>query len=159
MPLKKRSAPLDPPFVFFVDRCLGRGVVPEALRTALLEGERVEIHDEHYLPNTQDIEWLSEVGKRGWIVISQDQNITRNPLEQRALHSASVAFFGLGSANATGKEKAESLVTALEGIRRALRRFSPPMIATVTQSGDVVVKWVNGGRLKQPRRISPKKKG
>lgn len=157
MPLKKRSAQLSPPFVFFVDRCLGKGVVPDALKGVLLEGETVEIHDNHYPPDTADIDWLTEVGAKGWVVLSQDQNITRNPLEQRALQAANVAFIGLASANATGSDKARTLVTALDGVRRALRRFGLPMIATVTQSGEVVVKWTDGGRLKKPRRIAPKK--
>jgi hypothetical protein len=31
------------PFVFFVDECLGRHIVPDALRAAVDEGERVEL--------------------------------------------------------------------------------------------------------------------
>jgi len=34
---------LPEPFVFFVDECLGRHIVPDALRGAVNEGERVEV--------------------------------------------------------------------------------------------------------------------
>jgi prevent-host-death family protein len=72
---------------FFVDRQFGRFIVPEALRAA---GAKVEAHDDHFAQNTPDVEWLTQVGKRGWVVISKDQNIRRNPLELAAYEAAKV---------------------------------------------------------------------
>lgn len=152
--MKKRSELLKPPYVFFVDRCLGKGFVPEALKECLIEGERVETHDQHYPPNTRDVEWLQAVGAKRWVVLSQDQNITRNPLEQKALLDARVAFFGLSRGDAPGRDKAVSLASAVDGIRRALRRFEVPLIATVSRDGDVTIKWADGIRMKKPMRIA-----
>ena len=143
--------------MFFVDRCLGRKTVPEALRFALELGERVETHDAHFDPDARDVDWLSAVGKRGWVVLSQDQRISRNPLEQRALLGANVAFFGVGAANAPGAEIAAVLERALPAIRRALRRFRLPMIASVTLKSDVNVKWNDGVRTPEPIRIAAPK--
>jgi hypothetical protein len=64
--LKKHSARLEEPFVFFVDRCLGRQIVPDALKAALEPSERVEIHDDHFAQDARDVQWLKSVGERGW---------------------------------------------------------------------------------------------
>jgi hypothetical protein len=151
--LRKRYGRLDEPFVFFVDRCLGGKVVPDALRQALADKEELKVHHEHFEADAEDTEWLVEVGKRGWVVISQDQRIIRNPLEQRTLLAANVAFFGIGQANLGGQETGRALVEALPVIRRALRRFKCPIIATVTLKGEVVVKWDEGQRRSPPIRL------
>lgn len=152
--MKKRSELLEPPYVFFIDRCLGKGVVPEAVRGRLLEGERVEILDDHFESDAHDDVWLADVGERRWVVLSQDRNIARNPLELRTLLAAKVAFFGLARGEAPGPEKAAAVARATEGIRRALRRFGLPLIATIFSNGDLAVKWAGGQRLATPRRIA-----
>jgi hypothetical protein len=43
-------------------------------------------------PNARDTEWLRVAGERGWVVLSQDQAITRNPLEQQAIVGANAAL-------------------------------------------------------------------
>jgi hypothetical protein len=52
---KKQSAlnlpSLPEPLVFFIDRSLGRRVIPNALRDA---GARVEVHDDHFSQDAQD---------------------------------------------------------------------------------------------------------
>jgi hypothetical protein len=54
---------LPEPFIYFVDRSLGRGIVVETLRAA---GQQVHAHDDHFAQNTPDTTWLTEVGRRGW---------------------------------------------------------------------------------------------
>ena len=76
------------PLVFFVDRSLGRKIIPEALRHA---GEEVRIHDEHFPQNAKDEVWLTEVGQRGWIVLTKDTHI-----RYRATESAALLAAGLG---------------------------------------------------------------
>lgn len=58
---------------FFIDRCLGTGTVPEKLRNA---GILVEIHDEHFGQGTQDVDWLPEIGEKGWVVLTKDDRIS-----------------------------------------------------------------------------------
>jgi len=53
-----------------------------------------------------------------------------------------------------GRDKAVSLASAVDGIRRALRRFEVPLIATVSRDGDVTIKWADGIRMKKPMRIA-----
>lgn len=51
--------------VFFIDRALGKKQVAEPLRNV---GATVEIHDDHFSPDTPDVEWLTQVGERNWVV-------------------------------------------------------------------------------------------
>jgi hypothetical protein len=56
-----RSAFPAEPLTFFIDRPLGRGV-GEDLRAA---GLRVELHDDHFAQDTQDVDWVREVTAHG----------------------------------------------------------------------------------------------
>jgi hypothetical protein len=49
------------PLIVFLDRSLGKHIVAEALRQA---GAAVEVHDDHFLQDARDEEWLREVGQR-----------------------------------------------------------------------------------------------
>jgi hypothetical protein len=65
---------------FFVDRSLGRRIVPAALRDA---GFAVVTHDEMFSDDTSDEEWLAEAGARGWVVLMKDDRIRYNPASVR----------------------------------------------------------------------------
>ncbi len=58
------STPPDSSLIFFVDGSLGQKVIAEKLRGT---GVNVEIHDDHFSQNARDQDWLSDVGKRGWM--------------------------------------------------------------------------------------------
>jgi PIN like domain len=52
---------------FFIDRCLGNRLIAETLRSV---GVHIEIHDDHFGKNAQDVDWIPEIGKRGWVVLT-----------------------------------------------------------------------------------------
>jgi hypothetical protein len=83
---------------------LGRGLVVEALRAAKLD---VHAHDDHFAQNTPDAEWLVEVGRRGWVVLTKDKNIRVNALERLALVRANVACIMLGRGDLTASAMAQ----------------------------------------------------
>lgn len=95
----------DAPLTFFVDRSLGAHDVPDALRAT---GVHVEIHDDHFAPDTPDATWLAEVGARGWIVLTKDSRIRRHPLELQALLGANVAAFMVTATDLTGADMGAS---------------------------------------------------
>ncbi len=64
--------------IFFTDRNLGKQF-PAILKEA---GLSVELHDDHFAPNTPDVDWLKEVGTRGWIVLTHDRRIGYKPNER-----------------------------------------------------------------------------
>ena len=127
---------LAQPLVFFVDRSLGKRIVPEALRRA---GETVQVHDDHFAPDAKDADWLSVVGTRGWVVLTKDERIRYRMIEQQAMMRASVAAFILTAGGVTGAEMANIFISALPKIRRFVRKYPRPFIASVTRSGTVVL--------------------
>ena len=69
---------------FFVDRCLGTYVGLELRASGLL----VEFHADHFADDTDDQTWISEVGRRGWVVLTKDKAISRRPVEVHAVEAA-----------------------------------------------------------------------
>ena len=118
--------------VFFIDRSLGRKQVAQALRGA---GATVEVHDDHFPQTTPDVDWLAEVGRRGWVVLSKDERIRRNRIERAALDAARVRAFFLTQQDITGQEMAELFNSALLGITRRAVSEPAPFIFTVSRSG------------------------
>jgi hypothetical protein len=145
-----RRRRLREPFVYFVDECLGRHVVPDALRQALQEGERVEV-----LPQgTADVDWIPLAHRGGWVCLTKDRALRRRPNELSALLSAELAVFVVGEAR--GEAQAARIVLALATIRRALRSRDVPLIARVDNDGGVTVLYEGGRQLSPPRRMKPK---
>lgn len=141
---------LREPFVFFVDECLGRHVVPDALRDAIAPPERVET----LAQGTEDTAWLPKAGANGWVCFSKDRRLSRAPNELAALLRAGTAVFLLGEA--TGPEHASRIVQALPVIRRVLRVREIPLIARLDPDGSVTILYENGSKLSPQRRVTPK---
>lgn len=75
------------------------------------------------------------MGKRGWVVISKDQNIRRNPPELAAYEAAKVRGFFVTAAGASGPENASLRARRLPGmVRRAAGRLGP-FLFTISRSG------------------------
>jgi len=141
---------LPEPFAYFVDRSLGRGLVVESLRAAKLE---VHAHDDHFAQNTPDAEWLVEVGRRGWVVLTKDKNIRVNALERVALVRANVACIMLGRGDLTAPVMAQVFVDALPLIQRVLRRFALPLAASLSSGKSLRVLLAAGEWLSPPKEI------
>jgi len=117
---------------FFLDHQIGRYVVAAALRAA---GARIEVHLDYFPGDKPDTEWIPEVGKRDWVLITRDQNIRRNPLERAAYESAKLRDFILTGKDMDGKELAELLVRFLPGMVRRVAERSGPLLFTISRGG------------------------
>ena len=137
------------PFTWFVDRALGRKIAHD-LRAA---GWQVQTHDDHFAQNTEDADWLVEVGRRGWVVLTKDKAIRRNALEKAALLNSGVACFTLGHGNLSSAQMAAAFIAAGERMKRVLRRFDVPLTASVTATGHVSVLMADGALLPSPKPI------
>jgi len=73
---------------------LGKKIIAAKLR---LRGLTVEVHDDHFPQNAPDEDWLLEVGKRGWIVLTKDDRIRYRPAALEAYRSNKVRVFIFGS--------------------------------------------------------------
>jgi predicted nuclease of predicted toxin-antitoxin system len=97
------------------------------------------VHDDHFSPNARDEEWLSEVGRLQWVVLTKDARIRYREIERMALMNARVRAFVLTAKNLQGSEMANIFVTALPTIQRFAIRHAPPFIATITRGGRVAM--------------------
>jgi predicted nuclease of predicted toxin-antitoxin system len=141
---------LREPFVYFVDRSLGRGIVVESLRAT---GAEVHAHDDHFAQNTPDVDWLIEVGRRGWVVLTKDTNIRSNQLELRALLQAKVACIMLGRGDLTAPTMGKLFGDNLRRLERVLRRFHVPLVASLGAGGSLRVMLAAGEWQKPPKEI------
>ncbi|MBI2302683.1 MAG: hypothetical protein HYU66_27570 [Armatimonadetes bacterium] len=129
--------------VYFVDRSLGRHVVADALRGA---GARVEVHDDHFRQDCPDQEWLAEVGRRGWVVLTKDHRIAYRTLERLAVAESNVRMLVLVGGDLSGEQMAAAFVRALQRMQRFAREHDPPFIAKVYRDG-ALKDWKSGAEL------------
>jgi hypothetical protein len=144
-----RRRRLPEPFVFFVDECLGRHVVPLALEGALLEGEHVEKRP----AGTMDEAWLPEAGER-WICLTKDHALKRRPNELEAIRRAGAGIFLLGEAS--GEAQTQRILVALPVVRRVARTHDLAFIARIEDGGKILVLYEAGEQLATPKRLRPK---
>jgi hypothetical protein len=147
--LKRRSAtssrPPEP--VFFADENLGRIKFPQRLRDAAV---RLEVHLDYFRQGAPDDEWLPEIGKRGWVLLTLDSRLRYNRLEQRAIMENRVAAFVLVGGD-THDEKAVVFLRAQRRIRSFLAGHKRPFIAKVYDDGRVKM-WLNEAAWRKGRR-------
>jgi predicted nuclease of predicted toxin-antitoxin system len=137
------------PFTWFVDRSLGLKIVVD-LRAS---GFQVEEHSAHFADDAPDAEWLAEAGRRGWVVLTKDKAVRRNALELAAIVTGQVACFSLGHGNLKAEQMAQSFIAACSRMEKVLRRYDPPLTASVTSTGHVSLLMTNGVLLSKPRSI------
>ena len=128
----RRDAERLASLTFFLDYQIGRYVVADALRAA---GARVEVHINHFPQDAPDTEWISEVGKHEWVLITKDQNIRRNPLERAAYQGAKLRGFVVTGKDMDGKELAYLLVLSLSGMVRRVSGRKGPVLFAISRGG------------------------
>ncbi len=129
--MPRKPAASEP--AFFVDRSLGGRLVVEALRAA---GATVIAHDDVLPQDTTDVAWLAEAGRRGWIVLTKDGAIRRNPHERAMFQQARVRVFALARRDLSGSDMADLFVFALPGMRRRAGAIRPPFVFSISRNGE-----------------------
>jgi len=120
--------------IFFVDRSLGEIDVPTVLRNA---GATVAVHSDLFPDDAPDRLWLTECGRRGYIVLTKDHRIRTHELERRAIIRHNVRAFFLVPRRLTGKQNGAVFAKALEKMRRFCAGNKPPFIAFVYANSTV----------------------
>ncbi|MBG1267751.1 hypothetical protein [Nostoc sp. WHI] len=119
---------------FFIDRCLGSRCIVETLQSA---GINIEIHDKHFDKGAQDVDWLPEVGKRGWVVLTKDANIGKHTLERIAVARAQIKMFALASQSLSGSDMAAIFLKAIVSMQEFVREHPAPFLAKIYRDGKV----------------------
>lgn len=112
-----RSRPLPE---FFVDRSLGRNLVPTALRDA---GWVLRTHAEVFGDRDEDVadsEWLELCGREDLVVLTKDRRIRYRPREIAAIREHGVKAFVLSSGSLTAAEQTARFLAHRERIGGAL---------------------------------------
>ncbi len=135
--------PHDP--VFFIDKCLGLHVVPDALRAI---GVSVELKTDHFDEDTEDKDWIPTVGKRGWIILSADKRLKHNHIEIVALLKSNTHSFLLTSGSFTGKEMAHAFVTAMGDMKGIIAGTPPPAVCIISKPGCVRLAYTHDGLIR-----------
>jgi hypothetical protein len=98
-------------------------------------GARVEVHLDHFAGDTPDIEWIPEVARRGWVLITKDQNIRRNPLERATYEAARLRGFVATGKDMNGEELGRLLTQCLPGMVRRAAGRPGPLLFTISRTG------------------------
>jgi len=117
---------------FFLDYQIGRYTVAEALSAA---GAKVEVHIDHFEQSAPDVEWIPEVARRNWVLITKDEHIRRNPLERAAYERSKLRGFVVTGKDMGGKDLATLLVRCLPGMVRRAAGRPGPLLFTLTRQG------------------------
>lgn len=113
---------------FFTDRDLGGLIFPGILRAA---GLTVHRHVDHFVADALDVDWVPAVASRGWIILSSDRAMLRNPLERDAIMSSGARFFAVVGSSVPAKDLAENFVNTLAAVERVITRQPAPFFAKV----------------------------
>lgn len=115
----------DAPLEFYVDRCLGMVIVPQALRNAglVVHTER-DVFGE-VLEGVPDEQWLRRAGEEQWVVLTKDDRIRYRQAELAVLASHRVRAFVLPGGNMSAAEQADRLIRNIDRIRRVCRKDGP----------------------------------
>jgi predicted nuclease of predicted toxin-antitoxin system len=123
-----------PAVTLFIDRDAWSRKLDELLRGA---GIPFVAHREVFAQDARDEDWIVEVGRRGWVIVTRDQNIRRRPNERAAVERAAVHLFALTSGNLSANETAALIIQAWPAIQRAVQSTPAPALWSVTRGGDV----------------------
>lgn len=101
--------PPEPP-VFFVDRDTGGRLLAVALRE---RGYQIELHGDHFPPDTQDPFWIRRVAESSWAILTCDRNIGRKEPERSLFGTAPTYTFILYALSHVHREQRIPLLVAV----------------------------------------------
>ncbi len=100
-------------------------------------GIRCEKHLDHFAAGTADVDWLPEVGRRGWCLLTTDARIRTNQLERESVRLHCVRMFYFPKNNLSGKEMGIAISKALSSMLSLALSQPAPFMASIGKNGDV----------------------
>ncbi|HXG35914.1 MAG TPA: hypothetical protein VNL15_02985 [Dehalococcoidia bacterium] len=118
--------------MIFIDRSIPKGVA-EALKKVR---EDVRWLEDEFSHDIKETEWLPEIGRRGWLVVSRDKKIRTRPGERRALSEAKIGcFIFVQKQNLTRWQYLKLLALSLDEMERVFANTPKPFIYGVSRTG------------------------
>lgn len=105
---------------------MGARIVPDGLRA---RGWHVTTMDERYgadrSQGVEDVRWIREASAASEVLICKDRNVAKRPIEAEAIYYSEARVLVLASAQVTGAEMLDQLLTNEHAISRLMRRAGP----------------------------------
>jgi hypothetical protein len=117
---------------------------------------RYEQQGMHFRSGELDSVWLPYICQKRWILLTKDKGIRYNQLEISAILTNDGREFFFRSGNWTGSKMADILSKALPKMKRMARRVESPFIASLTESGDVNLRYDKNGSIHEQERKAKK---
>lgn len=108
-----------------------------------------EFPDTESVAELDDSEWLREIGRRGWVILTKDQHFDWNQIELAGLLESGTSCFVLTGGNMTGEQMSEAFLKAMPSMSRMLDKFPPPFVARISASWKVQIHLTRSGLIKK----------
>ncbi len=119
--------------VFFTDQCLSGKAIADAIWKA--SSCRTEIFADHFKLDTRDVNWLPEIGRKGWILVTKDWRIQQRRLERDAIINAGVRAFVLRQASLSRRAIIELLTLSMPAMLKNIGKYHAPFIFALDLTG------------------------
>lgn len=134
---RSRQPPERP--VFFIDRSLGRHLIPDALFEAGFEVHTMlSVYGIGIEETVADEIWLERVGTEGWVALTKDKRIRHRINELIAVQAHAVRLFYLVAGGLTGPQQRDRLLKNVHRIAQHSRKRGPWMRAIYEDRVDQV---------------------
>lgn len=120
--------------VFFLDEGLGGKQIATALEVL---GEEVEFLRDHVEQGEYDDVWMHVAAGHGWMIVTKDGEIKRNPSEILAVFLSGACVFNLSAKKMQGAQMASVLVKARHRMKQFAFKHQGPFVARITPGGKV----------------------
>jgi hypothetical protein len=114
--------------------------VPEALRTlSFTVHTMAEVYPRGEDERVIDARWIADADRAGWVALTKDERIVRNPEEQDALVRSHLRVFAIATQHLTGPQMATYFETNFNRIVR--RSHKPGPFVDVVYRDGVERRW------------------
>jgi hypothetical protein len=98
----------------------------------------VWLHKEVFAdPDTPDHVWVPHVARQGWIVITKDAALLRNPKQLMAWHRSKAKVFVFTGGDASGERMIAAMLIALRRMEKIIVEATPPFMVAVHLDGSI----------------------
>lgn len=120
-----------------LDENLSSPFIADELRRFRFEWQ-IELHRTHFpQPRTPDSEVIGHCGRCGWLLITKDDNIRRNPENKTAAIACAAKIFMFATGNHQRGEYRAALVAGRHRLLRLARKTPGPFFARIRMDGNV----------------------
>jgi PIN domain-containing protein len=121
--------------VFFADQNLSGDAIPQALIDST--GYPCQKHKDNFALDAHDVDWLPQIGRRGWILVAKDWRMLQRPIERQAILASNVRAFIFRERSLKGQIMAEIIKVAAPHMIRAIDRFQAPFVFSLETNGHI----------------------